>query len=64
MNEYKVYGKLEGGRTYSYNVSCESESLARAVIFNNFAKINATKSAELNLMVQSMYVTELQKVGA
>lgn len=62
MNEYKVYGKLENDNSYSYTVSCESETMARQVIFNYLA--NHNKSATVKLWVRSMYVTELEKVGA
>ena len=64
MNDYKVSGILENGQSYCFTVTCQSESMARSIIFSNFAKINMSKEISSKLMVASMEVTELERAGA
>jgi len=40
MNTYRVFGKLTGGKSYSYLITCESDALARSIMFYEAAKFN------------------------
>jgi hypothetical protein len=64
MNDYKVTGQLQDGPSFSFTVSCEDANTARAIVFNNFAKVNINRALKVKLFVVSMDVVQLDKVGA
>ena len=60
MNTYKVFGKLTGGKSYSYLITCESEAVARSIMFYEAAKFNIENSIK-KFDIESIYT---EKVGA
>lgn len=58
MKTYKVFGKLENGKSYSYQITCESEALARSIMFAEAAKANAANNGT-RFDITSIYTVEM-----
>jgi|TARA_B110000483_G_scaffold243313_1_gene332448 hypothetical protein len=63
MQDYKVFGTLENGNTFSFTVTCDAQNglnLAKSIVARHFMEWNL-KYYDAKKIIKTMFV---EKVGA